>query len=62
MRHRDRMTRLFSTIRRRPDTVQDVSQIIGVDVETLQLVLDQLVASNPLIMKPMDQGRFYMAS
>ena len=61
-RHADLVTRLVSTIRRRPYTVQDVSQIMGVDVDTLQPVLDQLVASNQLIVKPMDRGLFYMAS
>ncbi len=62
MRHNDLMTRLVSTIRRRPYTIQDVSQIMGVDVETLQPFLDELVASNQLIQKPMDRGLFYMAS
>ena len=62
MQHHDLVTRLVSTIRRRPYTVQDVSQIMGVDVETLQPVLDQLVASNQLIMKSMDRGLFYKAS
>ncbi len=61
MRQNDLMTRLVSTIRRRPYTIQDVSQIMGIDVETLQPVLDQLVASNQLIIKPMDRGLFYMA-
>jgi wyosine [tRNA(Phe)-imidazoG37] synthetase (radical SAM superfamily) len=62
IRHTDLVARLVSTIRRRPYTVQDVSQIMGVGVETLQPVLDRLVASNQLIMKPMDRGLFYKAS
>ncbi len=62
MGHGDLMARLVSTVRRRPYTAQDVSQIIGLDVETLQPVLDQLVASNQLAMKQMDRGLFYMAS
>jgi wyosine [tRNA(Phe)-imidazoG37] synthetase (radical SAM superfamily) len=61
MRQNDLVTRLVSTIRRRPYTIQDVSQIVGVDAETLKPVLDQLVASNQLIVKPMDRGLFYMA-
>jgi wyosine [tRNA(Phe)-imidazoG37] synthetase (radical SAM superfamily) len=61
MQHHDLVTRLVSTIRRRPYTVQDMSQIMGVDVETLQSVLDQLVASNQLIIKSMERGVFYMA-
>lgn len=54
------MERLVSTVRRRPYTAQDVSLMIGLDVETIQPVLDQLVVSNQLVLKPMDQGLFYM--
>jgi len=61
VRHTDLLTRLVSTVRRRPCTIEDVSQIMGLDVETLQPALDQLVASNQLIMKQMDRGLFYMA-
>ena len=61
-RHEDLMARLVSTFRRRPYTARDVSQIIGLDVETVQPVLDQLVASNQLAMKQMDRGLFYMVS
>lgn len=61
-RHEDLMARLVSTIRRRPYTARDVSQIIGLDVETVQPVLDQLVASKQLVMKQMDRGLFYMVS
>jgi wyosine [tRNA(Phe)-imidazoG37] synthetase (radical SAM superfamily) len=60
-RREDLMARLVSTVRRRPCTAQDVSRIIGFDVETVQPVLDQLVASNQLALKQMDRGRFYMA-
>ena len=59
-RHDDLVARLVSTIRRRPYTAQDVAQIVGVDVATLQPVLDGLVASNKLVMKSMDRGLFYM--
>jgi predicted ArsR family transcriptional regulator len=62
VRHEDLMARLVSTFRRRPYTARDVSQIIGLDVETVQPVLDQLVASNQLVMKQMDRGLFYMVS
>ncbi|MBC2710974.1 MAG: radical SAM protein [Desulfosarcina sp.] len=61
-RHEDLMERLVSTVRRRPYTAQDVSQIIGLDVETVQPVLDRLVASNQLAMRQMDRGLFYLAS
>lgn len=61
-RHADLATRLVSTIRRRPSTVRDVSQMNVVDVQTVQPVLDQLVDSNPLITKPLDLGLFYMTS
>jgi wyosine [tRNA(Phe)-imidazoG37] synthetase (radical SAM superfamily) len=61
-RHEDLMERLVSTVRRRPYTARDVSRIIGVDVEAVQPVLDQLVASSQLISKQMDRGRFYMVS
>ncbi len=61
IRHDDLMERLVSTVRRRPYTVRDVSQIIGIDVETVRPVLDQLVASNQLAKKQMDRGIFYMA-
>ena len=62
VRGEDLMARLVSTVRRRPYTAQDVSRIIGIDVESVQPVLDQLVASNQLALKQMDRGRFYMAS
>ena len=62
VRGEDLMARLVSTVRRRPYTAQDVSRIIGLDVESVQPVLDQLVASNQLALKQMDRGRFYMAS
>ena len=62
MQHHDLVTRLVPTICRRPYTVQDVSQIMGMDVETRQPVLDQLGASNQLEMKPMDRGLFYKVS
>ena len=61
-RHKDLVTRLVSTIRRRPYTALDVSQIMGLDVKTLQPVLDQLVDSNQLVIKKMDRGLFYLAS
>ena len=61
-RHADLVTCLVSTIRRRPSTVWDVSQMMTVDVQTFQPVPDQLVASNPLVMKTMDRGLFYMTS
>lgn len=57
----DMITRLVATVRRRPYTVQDMSQIMGLGVETLQPVLDQLVDSNRLVVKPMGRGLFYMA-
>jgi hypothetical protein len=56
------MARLVSTVRRRPYTARDVSQIIGLDVETVQPVLDQLVASNQLVTRQMDRGCFYTVS
>jgi wyosine [tRNA(Phe)-imidazoG37] synthetase (radical SAM superfamily) len=62
MHQEDLIERLVSTVRRRPYTVQDASRIIGLDVETLQPVLDRLVASNQLTTKQMDRGLFYMAS
>ena len=62
VRGEDLMARLVSTVRRRPYTAQDVSRIIGIDVESVQPVLDQLVASNQLALKQMDRGCFYMAS
>lgn len=61
-RHKDLVTRLVSTVRRRPYTALDVAQIMGLDVKTLQPVLDQLVASNQLVIKKMDRGLFYVAS
>ena len=57
----DMITRLVATVRRRPYTAQDMSQIMGLGVETLQPVLDQLVESNRLVVKPMARGLFYMA-
>ncbi|WP_319409516.1 radical SAM protein [uncultured Desulfosarcina sp.] len=62
VRSEDLMARLVSTVRRRPYTAQDVSRIMGCDVESVQPVLDQLVASNQLALKQMDRGCFYMAS
>ena len=60
-RHKEMMARLVATVRRRPYTIQDMSQIMGLDAATLQPVLDQLVASNQLAVKPMARGLFYMA-
>ncbi len=57
--HRDLMRRLVETIRRRPYTALDVARIMGVAVETLQPLLDQLVASNQLVTKKMERGLFY---
>ena len=54
--------RLVKTVKRRPCTATDVSQIIGLDIETVEALLDQLVASNILVMKQMKRGRFYMAT
>jgi hypothetical protein len=59
-RHADLVTRLVSTIRRRASTARDGSQMMAVDVQTVQPVPDQLVACNPLITKPLDSGLFYM--
>ena len=61
LRNEDMMARLVTTVRRRPYTIQDMSQIMGIDAEALQPVLDQLVASNQLTVKPMARGIFYMA-
>jgi wyosine [tRNA(Phe)-imidazoG37] synthetase (radical SAM superfamily) len=58
-RYGDLEARLVSTVRRRPYTALDVSKITGIDIETLQPVLDQLVATNRLVVKPMDRGLFY---
>ena len=60
--HGDLTERLVETIRRRPYTVLDVSQIMGVNVEALQPVLDRLVASKELAVKQMDRGIFYTAA
>ena len=61
-RHGDLMDRLVDTVRRRPYTARDVSQIMGLDVETVKPMLDRLVASNRLVSKRMDRGRFYLAA
>ncbi len=61
LRQKDMMARLVATIRRRPYTIQDMSQIMGIETEALQPVLDQLVASNQLTVKPMARGIFYLA-
>ena len=60
--HEDLLVRLIETVRRRPYTAQDVSRLMGLDVETVQSVLDQLVASRKLSIKRMDRGVFYIAS
>jgi wyosine [tRNA(Phe)-imidazoG37] synthetase (radical SAM superfamily) len=57
--HEDLLERLVSTIRRRPYTAQDVSRIMGLDVETVQHALEQLVASGRFVVKRMNRGRFY---
>ncbi|WP_170302166.1 radical SAM protein [Desulfosarcina widdelii] len=61
-RHGDLMARLVDTVRRRPYTARDVSQIMGLDVETVKPMLDRLVASNRLVSKRMDRGLFYLAA
>ena len=60
--HRDLRMRLVETVRRRPYTALDVARIMGVTEETLQPLLNQLVASNQLVTKQMDRGLFYMAA
>ena len=60
-RYDDLEARLVSAVKRRPYTALDVSKITGIDIETLQPVLDQLVAANQLVVKPMERGLFYMA-
>ena len=60
--HGDLTERLVDTVRRRPYTVLDVSQIMGVNVETLQPMLDRLVASKQLVIRQMDRGIFYTAA
>jgi len=60
--HGDLAERLVATVRRRPYTVLDVSQIMGVNVEILQPMLDRLVASKQLAIKQMDRGLFYTAA
>lgn len=61
-RHGDLMARLVDTVRRRPYTARDVSQIMGLDVETVKPMLDRLVASNRLVSKRMNRGLFYSAA
>ena len=58
----DLEARLVSAVKRRPYTVLDVSKMTGIDVETLQPVLDQLVATNQLVVTPMARGLFYMTA
>jgi len=60
--HKDLTERLVETVRRRPCTAMDVSQIMGVKVETLQPMLDRLVAMKQLAIKQMDRGPFYTAA
>jgi wyosine [tRNA(Phe)-imidazoG37] synthetase (radical SAM superfamily) len=62
VRHDDLEARLVSAVKRRPYTALDVSKITGIDIETLQPVLDQLVATKQLLVKPMERGLFYMIS
>ena len=61
-RHGDLMARLVETVRRRPYTARDVSQIMGLDIETVTPMLDRLVASNRLVSKRMARGLFYLAA
>jgi wyosine [tRNA(Phe)-imidazoG37] synthetase (radical SAM superfamily) len=61
-RHGDLMARLVDTVRRRPYTARDISQIMGLDVETVKPMLDRLVASNRLVTRRMDRGLFYVAA
>lgn len=58
--HEDFLERLVATVRRRPYTARDVSRIMGLDVETVQAALDQLVASGRFVVQMMNRGRFYM--
>lgn len=62
MGHEDLLDRLVATVQRRPSTARDVARVMGLAIETVQPVLDQLVASNQLIIKPMERGLFYMAA
>lgn len=49
--HEVPVIRLLETVRRQLSTVRDVLQITGLDVETVQSVLDKLVASGNLAVK-----------
>lgn len=60
--HEDLLERLVATVQRRPSTARDVARVVGLAIENIQPILDQLVASNQLIAKPMERGVFYMAT
>ena len=61
-RHEDLLVRIVETVRRRPYTAKDVSQIMGRDIGAVQLVLDRLVASGRLAVKHLQRGTFYVAT
>ena len=59
MGHEDLLGRLIETVRRRPCTAQDVSLLMGLDIEIVQSNLDRLVAAEKLSIKRMKRGVFY---
>jgi len=58
----DLLQRLVATIRRRPHTAADVSSIMGMDLNRLQPMLNQLVATDQLSLKQRERGLFYVVS
>jgi hypothetical protein len=60
--HADLIALLIETVRGHSCTAQDFSQPMGLDIETVQSDLEQLVASDKLSIKQMTRGIFYMAS
>ena len=52
---------ILTTIKRRPCTAEDVSQILGFDLEKVQNHLDSLVERGEIKKKKMQRGLFYIA-
>ncbi|MEE8399403.1 MAG: radical SAM protein [Desulfobacterales bacterium] len=54
--------RLYATIKRRPCTADDISRLLGIDMDEVGQHLDALIEKGTLIRKQMPRGIFYMVS
>ena len=55
----DVLDAVISTIRRRPSTVDDLSQTLGIRIVQLNKIIKHLLDSGAIEVKKMERGNFY---